>query len=79
MLRRRTRLPGGDDSATVGRREGDEGLLLLNRSGVGWPLATTGVAEAAAAAETTVLEVPETGTTDFLFRMDMALEGRRFC
>ena len=35
MLRRRARLPGGDDSATVGRREGDEGLLLLNRSGVG--------------------------------------------
>jgi hypothetical protein len=34
MLRRRARLPGGDDSATVGRREGEEGLLLLNRSGV---------------------------------------------
>ena len=79
MLRRRARLPGGDDSATVGRREGDAGLLLLNRSGVGGLLATTGGAEAAAAAETTVLEAPETGTTDFLFRMDIALEGKRFC
>ena len=77
MLRRRIRPPGGDDSATADGREGEEGALLLKRSGVGWLLATSGAAPAVTVEAT--LDVSETVRIDFRFRMEIALDGKRFC